>query len=137
MQAKAPEAFEHIFDSAGARAFVNEYAESAVAPALYNAVAERTPACPVAPLYHTLGDDTCRHNTPKHLPPLLALTGRMPHTISADKPPGLRAGSFSCSTHRPEAIDPWGQSLRTRLHGQPVAVCLARNKGPIVSALRQ
>jgi hypothetical protein len=38
---------------------------------------------------------------------------------------------------RPEAIDTWGQSLRPRFHGQPVAVCLERNKGPIVSALRQ
>jgi len=38
--------------------------------------------------------------------------------------------------HRPEAIDAWVQTLRTRFHGQPVAVCLALNKGPIVSALR-
>jgi transposase len=39
--------------------------------------------------------------------------------------------------HRPEAIDAWVQTLRMRLHGQPVAVCLELNKGPIVSALRQ
>jgi len=39
--------------------------------------------------------------------------------------------------HRPEAIDAWVQSLRTRFHGQPLAVCLELNKGPIVSALRQ
>ena len=38
--------------------------------------------------------------------------------------------------HRPEAIDAWVQSLRTRCNGQPVAVCLELNKGPIVSALR-
>src|SRR4029453_4864327 len=38
---------------------------------------------------------------------------------------------------RPEAIDAWVQTLRTRFHGQPVAVCLELNKGPIVSALRQ
>jgi transposase len=38
--------------------------------------------------------------------------------------------------HRPEAIDAWVQTLRTRFHGQPVAVCLELNKGPIVSALR-
>jgi len=38
--------------------------------------------------------------------------------------------------HRPEAIDAWVQSLRTRFHGQPVAVCLELNKGLIVSALR-
>src|SRR6266545_6502581 len=39
--------------------------------------------------------------------------------------------------HRPEAIDAWVCTLRTRFHGQPLAVCLELNKGPIVSALRQ
>jgi transposase len=38
--------------------------------------------------------------------------------------------------HRPAAIDAWVQTLRTRFHGHPVAVCLELNKGPIVSALR-
>jgi hypothetical protein len=38
--------------------------------------------------------------------------------------------------HRPEAIDAWVQTLRTRFNGPPVAVCLELNKGPIVSALR-
>jgi transposase len=38
--------------------------------------------------------------------------------------------------HRPEAIDAWGQTLRTRVNGQPVAVCLELNQGPLVSALR-
>ncbi|HEY7489794.1 MAG TPA: transposase [Candidatus Tectomicrobia bacterium] len=38
--------------------------------------------------------------------------------------------------HRPEAIDAWGCTLRTRFNGQPVAVCLELQKGPIVSALR-
>jgi hypothetical protein len=58
MHAQARDAFEHILDSAGARAFGNEYSESAASPALYNAFAERTQACPFAPLYHTLGDRT-------------------------------------------------------------------------------
>ena len=58
MQAEAHDAFSHIFDSAGALAFVNEYAESAASPALYNAFVERKQACPLAPLYHTLGDHT-------------------------------------------------------------------------------
>jgi transposase len=52
-----------------------------------------------------------------------------------------RAGSATCECfqleHTPEAIDAWVTTLRTRFHGQPVAICLARNKGPIVSALRQ
>jgi transposase len=39
--------------------------------------------------------------------------------------------------HRPEVIDAWVCTLRTRFHGQPIAVCLELNKGPIVSALRQ
>ena len=56
MQAEARDAFEHIFASAGALAFVNEYAESAAPPALSHAFAERKQACPLAPLYHTEGD---------------------------------------------------------------------------------
>ena len=56
MQAEARDAFEHIFASAGALAFMNEYSESAALPALYNAFAERKQACPLAPLYHTQGD---------------------------------------------------------------------------------
>jgi hypothetical protein len=50
MQSEAHDAFEHSFASAGALAFVNEYAESAAPPALYHAFAERKPACPLAPL---------------------------------------------------------------------------------------
>jgi transposase len=38
--------------------------------------------------------------------------------------------------HTPEAIDAWLTTRRTRFHGQPVAVCLALDKGPLVSALR-
>jgi len=38
--------------------------------------------------------------------------------------------------HPPEAIDAWGTTLRMRCHGQPVALCLALNKGPLGSALR-
>ena len=37
----------------------------------------------------------------------------------------------------PEAIDAWGTTLRTRVHGPPVAICLALTQGPLVSALRQ
>jgi transposase len=39
--------------------------------------------------------------------------------------------------HTPEAINAWVTTLRTRFKGQPVAICLALNKGPIVSAWRQ
>jgi hypothetical protein len=41
MQAEAHDAFEHIFASAGALAFVNEYSGAAALPAPYNAFAER------------------------------------------------------------------------------------------------
>ena len=58
MHAEARDAFEHIFDSAGALAFVNEYAESAASPALYNAFAARKQACPFPQLYHTRGEHT-------------------------------------------------------------------------------
>jgi hypothetical protein len=50
MHAEAPDAFSHIFDSAGARAFVNEYSESAAPPALYTAFAARKQACPFSSL---------------------------------------------------------------------------------------
>jgi transposase len=38
--------------------------------------------------------------------------------------------------HTPEAIDAWVTTLRTRFNGQPVAVCLELDKGPLVAALR-
>ena len=50
---------------------------------------------------------------------------------------GSERREFLVLEHRPEAIDAWVQTLRTRFHGQPVAVCLELNKGPIVSALHQ
>jgi hypothetical protein len=50
MHAEARDTYEHIFASAGARAFVNAYSESAALPALYHAFAERTQACPVVQL---------------------------------------------------------------------------------------
>src|SRR5215510_12272078 len=39
--------------------------------------------------------------------------------------------------HTPEAIDAWVTTLRKRFHGQPVAICLELNKGPLVFALRK
>jgi transposase len=50
---------------------------------------------------------------------------------------GSERREFLVLEHSPEAIDAWVQTLRTRFHGQPVAVCLELNRGPIVSALRQ
>jgi transposase len=39
--------------------------------------------------------------------------------------------------HTPEASDAWGTTRRIRFHGQPVALCLELNKGPVVFALRK
>src|SRR6266403_3481293 len=49
---------------------------------------------------------------------------------------GTAQREFLSLEHSPEAINAWVQTLRTRFNGQPVAVCLELNKGPIVSALR-
>ena len=38
--------------------------------------------------------------------------------------------------HTPEALEAWVTTLRTRFSGQPIAICLERTKGPLVSALR-
>ena len=38
-------------------------------------------------------------------------------------------------THSPEAIEAWALDLQRRFKGQPVAVCLELNKGPLVNAL--
>ena len=53
----ACEAHEQIFASAGALAFINEYAGAAALPAPSQACAEPQQACPLSPLSHTLGDD--------------------------------------------------------------------------------
>jgi transposase len=49
---------------------------------------------------------------------------------------GTEQREFLRLEHSPEEINAWVQTLRTRFNGQPVAVCLELNKGPLVSALR-
>src|SRR2546427_2746493 len=49
---------------------------------------------------------------------------------------GTERREFLILEHRPEVIDAWVCTLRTRFNGQPIAVCLELNKGPIVSALQ-
>ena len=58
IQASAQDAFEHIFASAGALVFVNEYAGSAASPAPSHAFAARQLACPFPQREHTLGGVT-------------------------------------------------------------------------------
>ena len=86
MQAKACDAYAHSLDSAGARAFVNAYAESAALPALSHACAARTQACPFVHLSHTLGGHPWHLWHQKHVPPLSGSMGRMPHPMSAYQP---------------------------------------------------
>jgi transposase len=50
---------------------------------------------------------------------------------------GSATREFSVLEHRSDTIDAWVSTLRTRFPGQPIAICLELNKGPIVSALRQ
>jgi transposase len=49
---------------------------------------------------------------------------------------GTEPREFLSLEQSPEAMNAWVQTRRTRFNGQPVAVCLELNKGPIVSALR-
>jgi transposase len=50
---------------------------------------------------------------------------------------GSERREFSVLVHTPEAIDAWVSALRQRFKGQPIALCLELNKGPIVYALRK
>ena len=50
---------------------------------------------------------------------------------------GAEKREFCVLDHHPDTIDEWVSTLRTRFKGQPIAICLELNKGPIVSALRQ
>jgi transposase len=36
---------------------------------------------------------------------------------------------------QPESLDQWALALRTRFHGQPIAVCLEQSRGPLIYAL--
>jgi transposase len=49
---------------------------------------------------------------------------------------GSTRREFLRLAHRPEVIDAWVCTLRTRCSGQPIAVWLELNKGPTVSALQ-
>ena len=74
--------------------------------------------------------------TTKPLLPLGVSTGRLPPMRCVSRllePHNERA---SVLEHTPEARDVWGSTLRTRGNGHPMAVCLARHQGPLVSALR-
>ena len=50
---------------------------------------------------------------------------------------GSETREFSVLVHTPETIDEWVSTLRQRFKGQPIAICLELNKGPIVYALRK
>ncbi|MBA3731589.1 MAG: transposase [Gammaproteobacteria bacterium] len=50
---------------------------------------------------------------------------------------GSKAREFAVLIHRAESIDAWARALKQRFGGQPIAVCLALNKGPLVYALQK
>src|SRR6266540_2599754 len=50
---------------------------------------------------------------------------------------GSETREFSVLVHTPETIDERVSTLRQRFKGQPIAICLELNKGPIVYALRK
>src|SRR5713101_3566505 len=136
MQAEAHDAFSHMLASAGALAFVNESAESAASPALSHAFAERKQACPLAPLYHTRGDPHMKPQAPEEFAAFIGLDwADVKHDVCLQAAGSARR-EFLVLEHSPEAIDAWVRTLRTRFNGQPIAVCLELNKGPIVSALQ-
>ena len=136
MHAIAHEAFEHIFASAGALVFVNAYAGAAAAPAPSHAFAEHTLACPLAPLYHTLGAHSCRKQRTKPGLLLSASTGRMPHLMGADKQRAPH-NERTAASHTPQKpLRRGAVPCASGAHGTPIAIGLARTKGPLVSALR-
>src|SRR5262245_4006566 len=50
---------------------------------------------------------------------------------------GCDKRAFQVLEHRPEVIDAWATALLQRFQGQPIAVALELNKGPLVEALRK
>jgi hypothetical protein len=48
--------------------------------------------------------------------------------------PVTDSATRECSVleHRSDPLDAWVSTLRTRFPGQPIAICLELNKGPIV-----
>ena len=44
---------------------------------------------------------------------------------------------FKVLKHRPEVIEAWAMDLLKRFKGEPIAIALELNKGPIVEALRK
>jgi transposase len=50
---------------------------------------------------------------------------------------GSEKRECSVLEHQPDTIDEWASTLRQRFNGQPIAICLELNKGPIVAALRK
>src|ERR687891_2139800 len=50
---------------------------------------------------------------------------------------GAETREFSVLVHTPDTIDAWVSTLRQRFKGQPIAICLELNKGPLVYALRK
>ena len=61
----------------------------------------------------------------------------MPNTIFACKRPIPTNREACVLQHKPEAIEAWVSALRQRFQGQPIAIALELDKGPIVAALQK
>jgi hypothetical protein len=58
-----------------------------------------------------------------------------PHAVGLHAA-GAETREFSVLAHTPETLEAWGSTVRTRFKGQPIAIGLALNQGPMVHALR-
>ena len=93
-------------------------------------------ACPLAQLYHTLGDALMKEETHQAFAAFVGLDwADAKHDVCLQAAGTAQREHFSLA-HTPEAIEAWVSSLRQRFAGKPIALCLELNKGPIVSALR-
>src|SRR5262249_42071924 len=133
---RAHEAHAHRFASAGALAFVNAYAGSAASPALLSCL-RSTSAC--LSLLATLTHAGRRRMTPPSHDPFAAFVGRdWADATHAGCLQAAGAATRECVQREPTpaASDAWVPTRRTRLHGHPVALCLARTQGPLGCAWR-
>ena len=75
-------------------------------------------------------------HAPEACAAFLGLDGADATHASGLQAAGAARRGFLGLAHRPEAIDAWVQTLRTRCHGHPVAGGLELHQGPMVSARR-
>ena len=136
IQASAQDAFEHIFASAGALVFVNEYSGLPL---------HRLPLMPSQNTSSHVPGHNCitrwesTHAKQETHEAFVAFVGLdwadAKHDVCLHAAGSAKREHFILE-HTPEAIEAWVGSLRQRCAGKPIAICLELNTGPIVFALR-